>query len=300
MLNRHFQNLGFPALLGYLFSIIGFIGCSYLLFLKVSFAAYIYTFLALVVISNTSKTDRNDFLKTCFPTKKYTKIRVFENIILSLPFLLFLVYKFEFLAVFLLVFGAVIFALININPQFNFTLPTPFSKTPFEFTVGFRKSYAIILFAYFIVIMAISVSNFNLGAFAFAIVFFLILGYYSVPENEFFVWIFAASPAQFLRYKILTTLRFTMILCLPIMILLFVFFIEKWWIISLIPIVGFIYITTFILAKYAAFPKEVNIPQVVLFVISIAFPPFLLLIIPYFYNKAIKSLRLILKSKPSN
>lgn len=300
MLHRHFQAFGFPVILGYSLGMIGFIALSYLLFLKVQFAAYLYIMIGLTLISKTSKTDRNDFLKTCFPTEEYTKIRILENLILSLPFILFLVYKFEVLVIIFLIFGAVVLALIDINPKFNFTIPTPFSKTPFEFTVGFRKSYVFILFAYFIVIMAISVSNFNLGAFAFAILFFLILGYYSVPENEFFVWIFATSPAQFLRYKILMALRFTMILCLPIMILLFLFFIEKWWIIGLIPIVGFIYITAFILAKYAAFPKEMNIPQVILFVISIAFPPFLLLIIPYFYNKAIKSLRLILKLKPSN
>jgi len=297
MLNRHFETFGLPIFLGYLFSIIGFIGISFLLFLKVKFAAYAFIIIGLALISKTSETNRNDFLKTCFPTNEYKRLRIIENLILSIPFVLILISQLEFIAIGLLLIGTISFALIDINPKFNFTLPTPFSKHPFEFSVGFRKSYVFILLAYFIVIMAINVDNFNLGAFTYGIIFLLVLSYYTVPENEFFVWIYASSPNQFLLKKLSIAFRFTMLLCIPIMIVLFSFFIEKWWIITLIPFIGFTYITTFILAKYAAFPKEINIPQVILFVLCIAFPPFILLIIPYFYKKATKSLQLILTEK---
>lgn len=294
MLNRHIKAFGLPIALGYILSISAFILIAYFLFIRVKYAAYLLIFVAFILLSKTSETNRNDFLKTCFPSSKYKKIRLLENFILSLPFILFLLYQSKIIEAIVLLFGTFIFALININPKVNFTLPTPFSKKPFEFLVGFRKTFILVLFAYFLVFMAIKVGNFNLGAFSYVLIFGLSLSYYAEPEKAFFIWIFAASPKQFLLKKLATALKFSMLLSLPIIGLLIPFFIDKWWIILLIPFVGYIYLATFILLKYVAFPKEVNIPQVVLFVISIVFPPFLLIIIPYFYNKAIKSLHLVL------
>ncbi len=294
MLNRHIKAFGLPIAVGYILGIGAFIFIAYLLFIRVKYAAYLLISIALMLLSKTSKVNRNDFLKTCFPPSKYKKIRLLENLILSLPFILFLLYQSKIIEAIILLFGTLGFALININPQVNFTLPTPFSKKPFEFSVGFRKTIVFILFAYFLVFMAIKVDNFNLGAFSFVIIFGLSLIYHIEPEKEFFVWIFAASPKQFLLKKLLTAFKFSMLLSLPIIGLLITFFIDKWWIICIIPLVGYIYLATFILLKYVAFPKEINIPQVILFVISIAFPPFLLILIPYFYTKAIKNLQSIL------
>ncbi|MBK7030860.1 MAG: hypothetical protein IPH45_17355 [Bacteroidales bacterium] len=58
------------------------------------------------------------------------------------------------------------FSFTTHNSRWNFTIPTPFSKHPFEFAVGFRKTFLAWLFAYFLTIMAISVGNFNLGVFS--------------------------------------------------------------------------------------------------------------------------------------
>lgn len=296
MLNRHIKAFGLPIALAYILVIFGFLFLSYLLFLKVKFAAYLYVFIGLILITKTSETNRNDFLKTCFPASKYRKIRLLENLVLILPFISFLIFKFQFIEAIILLIGALNLAFINFKPQLNLSLPTPFSKNPFEFSVGFRRTFVFILFAYFLVLMAIKVDNFNLGAFSFVLVFGLSMTYYSEPEKEFFVWIFAASPKQFLLKKLAIAFKFSMLLSLPIIALLIPFFMAKWWIILLLPFIGYIYLATFVLIKYAAFPKEVNIPQVILFVLSIAFPPFIFILIPYFYTKAIKSLLPILGS----
>jgi hypothetical protein len=298
MLNRHIKAFGLPIALAYVLAVFGFALLSYLLFIKVEFAAYLYVLIGLVLISKTSETNRNDFLKTCFTAAEYRKTRLVENLILSLPFITFLIYQLQFIEAIILLIGALSLAFINFKPQLNLTLPTPFSKKPFEFLVGFRKTFVIVLFAYFLVLMAIKVDNFNLGAFSFVLIFGLSLSYYGEPEKEFFVWIFAASPKQFLLKKLSIAFQFSMLLSLPIISLLISFFIDKWWVILLIPFVGYIYLAAFILLKYVAFPREINIPQVILFVISIAFPPFLLILMPYFYNKAIKSLLPILGLNP--
>ncbi len=51
---------------------------------------------------------------------------------------------------------------------------------------------------------------------------------------------------------------------------------------------------TIILAKYSAYPQEMNIPKGILIAFSIYFPPFLLVLIPLFYLKSVKKLKVFL------
>jgi hypothetical protein len=59
-------------------------------------------------------------------------------------------------------------------------------------------------------------------------------------------------------------------------------------------LVGFAFLCTIILAKYAAYPHEINLPEGTLVAISISFPPVLLALIPYLYFKAIRKLNVLL------
>ena len=47
--------------------------------------------------------------------------------------------------------------------NFNLTIPTPFSKKPFEFSTGFRRSFFMFPIAYILTFIAIRVDNFNLA-----------------------------------------------------------------------------------------------------------------------------------------
>ena len=60
-------------------------------------------------------------------------------------------------------------------------------------------------------------------------------------------------------------------------------------------VVGYLCLTTIILAKYAAYPQEISIPQAILMGLGFSFPPFLLVVLPMFYQKAITSLQPILE-----
>jgi len=295
MLNRHLKAFGLPPIIGYLLAIVFFIGGSTYLFYKTEYAAYIYPFFALSSLSLLSETKRNDFLKTCFMDKDYWKIRLAENLLMALPFVLFLLYQQAWLIGFGLVIIAGLMARFHFNNQLNYTIPTPFYKYPFEFTVGFRTSIAMFLFAYFLTVMSIRVGNFNLGAFALLLVFLTSFSFYALPDSQFYVWIFSSTSKAFLLDKIKIALFYITLLALPILLSLGYSFPEKTKLLLGFQVLGYVYLCTIILAKYAAFPRAMNLPETLFIVASVFFPPFLLFTIPFFYRQSIKKLSPILE-----
>ncbi len=294
MLNRHLRAFGLYPILGYLLAILLFIGGSFYIFSKTEYAAYIYAFFALSPLTLLSETKRTDFLKSCFPAKDYLKIRIAENLLVTLPFLLFLAFKNEWLVLLALALIAALMARFHFNNQFNYTLPTPFYKRPFEFIVGFRTTIGVIGFAYFLTIMGISVGNFNLGIFSLLVIFLTSFSFYAQPDSQFLVWIFSNTSRSFLIDKIKTGMAYVTVLALPILVGLGYFFLEKWNILLVFWGLGYLYLLTIILAKYAAFPRAMNLPESIFIVASIFFPPFLLFVIPFFYRRSIKNLNTVL------
>jgi len=294
ILNRHLRAFGLYPILGYLLGVILFVAGSLYLFSKTEYAAYIYAFLALSPLSLLSETKRTDFLKSCFSVQDYSKIRMSENLILIFPFLIFLGFKKEWLVLLGLTFVAILLAKIHFKNQLNYTIPTPFYKKPFEFIIGFRTAIGMIGFAYFLTIMGISVGNFNLGIFSLLVVFLTSFSFYAQPDSQFYVWIFSHSSATFLLDKIKIGIGYITILALPILLGLGYFFPEKWRLLLLFLGLGYLYLSTIILAKYAAFPRAMNLPESIFIVVSVLFPPFLLFVIPFFYRRSIKNLNTIL------
>ncbi|NAS29929.1 ABC transporter permease [Flavobacteriaceae bacterium R38] len=287
-------DFGIPLLVAYTLIPIVFILLSKYLFSKTPFASYIFLLLALGIISKTSETKRNDFLKSIFNTRNYLTLRIVENLIWSAPFSIFLIYKKQFLFALALASLSVFTALLNFSITTNFTIPTPFGKKPFEFTVGFRKTFFVYPIAYFLTCMSIMTNNFNLGIFSMILIGLICISYYSKPEHSFFVWNFSLSTKAFLFEKIKTSLKYFTLLSLPITVGLSVFFPEE-----IIILIGFfvlcnVYLATLVLAKYSAYPHEMNLPQGILIVFSLMFPPILIGIIPYFYSQSVKNLNPLL------
>jgi hypothetical protein len=179
----------------------------------------------------------------------------------------------------------------SIKTGINFTIPTPFYKKPFEFTVGFRNTFYIFPIAYILTCIAISVDNFNLGIFSLLLVFLVAFSFYTQPENEYFVWSFALTPKQFIIEKIKTALLFTSIVSLPIVLTLCFFYYTNIDALIAFYIIGCIFLITIISAKYSAYPDQINLPEGIIIAICISFPPLLLVFAPYFYLKAIKKLQ---------
>lgn len=295
MTNRRFKDTGFEPLLAYLILTVGFVGLSIYIFRKTEFAEYIFLLSALTLISKLSETRRTEFLKICFGDTKLKKIRVTENLICSLPFLIFLFYKQLFLSALLLFILTTILALVNFRTTLNFTIWTPFSNRPFEFTTGFRNTFYLFFAAYTLTVIAVSVNNFNLGVFAMLLVFTTTLSYYTKSENEYYVWTYNVNAREFLFSKIKTAILFSTSLALPIAIVIATFYPQNIGILSLFFLVGWAFLISVIVSKYSVFPNEINIMQGFLLALCIWFPPMLIVLIPYLFKKSENQLSSLLK-----
>lgn len=295
MINRMSKEMGISLLFATLIFLLGFIGFSLLLFYKTTLAPYFYLFLFTILVLKLSESKRIEFLKFTFKDNYFKRIRLIENLLCCLPFLVFLLIKMEFIFALGLIIIAVLTSLIQLKTRIHFTTPTPFSKNPFEFLVGFRKTILIFPLIYSLTGIAVYFGNFNLAMFSLLLVFVVIFNFYTQPENEYFVWIFSKTANAFLFSKMSISLLYSTILMLPsFSILMLVYFSDLLIVLGLLTI-AYLLVITAILTKYSTFPKEMSVFQGFLFVMSIFFPPLLLFAIPFFYNLSVKQLNSYLK-----
>ena len=294
MVNRKMIDFGLPLLIGFTLLTFVFILLSNHLFENTEFAVYVYGLIAISFVSKLSEPKRNDFLKLIYNKDKYRKLRVVENIIYCLPFTLFLVYKNQFAFSSILNLLVIIITLLNFSTNVNATIPTPFSKKPFEFTVGFRKTFYIFPITYFLTYISVSVENFNLGVFSILLIGITCFSYYSKIENKYFVWNCNLSSKEFLLEKIKTCLINFSLLILPITLTLGIVFFNQIDVLIVFILLCYAYLLAIVFAKYSAFPNNMHLSQGILFALSFMFPPMLLIIIPLFYSQSIKKLNVIL------
>ncbi|MFA9392032.1 MAG: hypothetical protein ACERKD_19640 [Prolixibacteraceae bacterium] len=294
MNRRRLSDFGLPPVLGFLLFLIGFVGLSIFLFSKSDFAAYLYILMALSFVSKLSEPKRTDFLKVCFKGKGFLKLRLIENLLVVFPFIAFVVFKQLYMFALVILAIALLMALVNINATFSYTIPTLFRKKPFEFTVGFRTTFYLFFFAYLLTFMAIWVGNFNLGVFSLLLVFIIVLSFYSKLEHEYYVWSFSDTALGFLFGKIKTALVYSTFLSAPILIAMGIFFRSESGMLIIFQLLAYVYLLTFILAKYSSYPNEMNLPQGIIMGLCLLFPPLLMVVIPYFYVQSIHRLNEIL------
>lgn len=294
MTNRKLEEAGIRPLLGYLVLALIFPAFSYYLFYKTEFAEPIYVVVGLTLVGKLSEIRRNDFLKLCFGNNGRNKIRIIENLIMVLPFIIFLSCRFMLLSALTLTVAATLLSLLNFRATFNFVIPTPFHKRPFEFPMGFRNTFFLFLGAYGLTCIAVSADNFNLGIFAMLLVFAVAMSYFNKPENEYFVWIYGLTARWFLLEKIKTAILYSTILALPVAIILGIYYPQNLAAIVAFLLIGWAFLTFMIVSKYASYPDELNITQSVFLALSISFPPMLIALIPYLFHKSEKRLSSLL------
>jgi len=173
----------------------------------------------------------------------------------------------------------------------SFTIPTPFGKRPWEFTIGFRYSYLIIGIAYILAITAFRIDNFNLGVFSIVLIYLTTYTYFIKPEDEFFVWIFKQNPLQFLLSKVKTAMLYSLYLTLPLLILLSISRPELVWFLLLFTLMGSAVQIAMICAKYSNYPNEIGMKQFIIIICCLVIPPMLLVAIPYMGSQAINQLK---------
>ncbi len=218
-----------------------------------------------------------------------------ENAAVCLPFQCFLWYEQAFIPALITIPLLFVFAFFKAKWPWSKSIPTPFKKLSFEFIVGFRKTFWIILLAYFLVFTSTQVENYNLGLFAIAMIMITSMFYYQKPEYEYYVWIYAHKPKAFLKHKLLLSVICLSFLCLPVLLALLLAFPSQWLVTLLVYFGGHMLVGSMILAKYAAFPFEISIAQGIFYSVSLLFPPLLLIAMMVFYSKSKKSLKSFLQ-----
>lgn len=218
-----------------------------------------------------------------------------EHLLLQLPFILYLLYERKFYGAVVLFVGAIMLSFYKQQLELRQTIPTPFKRMPFEFIVGFRKTFILVLAMYPLVWQAIQVDNFNLALFCLIANFLIFTSYYFEPEKVFFVWMFNKDPNKFLLHKIGFGILSSIILSAPLCLILLLWDPSNWFLILGVEMIGLVIIVAIILAKYSAFPHQMNLPQVILFTLCVVFPLLLFFAIPVFYFQAKKRLRLIIR-----
>jgi len=295
VINRYIREVGLNIVLVWLLSFISFVGLSIVLFNQYEYAQFIYPILPIFLLVRLADFKRKEFLRMCYGDQKFHLIRFFENLILSMPFLVFLIIFQYYLIAFVLLLVASALTLFQSRSKFHFTIPTPFYKYPFEFVVGFRKTFLLIAMIFILAFIAVRVDNFNLGLFSFILGFLVSMSYYSFTEDKYHVWIYLYKPKRFLIGKIQSAVIFNSLLYFPITIFFCYFFYENIYQILILYAIGSLFLVYIVFIKYSAFPNKIGLKESIILAVTIYFPPLIIVTIPYFYFQSLKSLNKVLK-----
>ena len=289
--NRKIRDFGMNPVLGYVLLAAAFVFLVAMAFMKFpTKAQYIIAALGILPLTNLSEKQRSDFLYIVYGDKTKRKIRIIENLIICLPFVIALVVKNQYLVAAAMPIVSTIMAFVEFHSK-NFVLPTPFSKHPFEFSVGFRYTFFMFPLLYGLAIIALSVNNLNLGLASIIMLSLMMSGYYYNPENEYYVWIFADNSKNFLRKKAANALKNTLLTTLPVVALLIVGFTPDYWKILLTMVWGILIVITTMLTKYSKYPDEIGFIEVILALSVIILPPMALIVMPIAYIRSTHRLK---------
>jgi len=291
---RHLRANGVRPWVAYVFGPLLFVGLCLLLLERSNYAAYAIALFGLSLVVRLSGPRRNDFIKIQFRPEEYRKIRLIENTLFVLPFALILLLQgFWALALVQCLFGgALVFLPINALNAKAFS--TPFSKRPWEFATGFRKSWPLLLIAAFLLTMGLRVGNFELSVFSACIPGLVAMGYYGKPEPGFYVWVHTFTPRAFLHRKLMMGCTQLFLLGLPFLVAVFIYFPDRWTVIFSLQLLIQLYLILMITAKYANYPEEIDLQHSFLMGAAMVLPPLLFGVIPFFYRRALGRLILML------
>jgi len=297
LLNRHLREFGISPVLAYSMMLVLFIGISELFFRRLFMPEYIYPLIGLSLFGILQNAERTEFFKRIYLPQKYQKIRTIEYLLLASPFVIFLSFKFAFISAFGFFAIAIVMSFLPDLKISGKSLPTPFGRFPFEFTVGFRKSFPVFILAAILLGIGLKVDNFNLGMFSIALVFFVFLSYFSLVEPLTYIRFFACSKSAFLQKKMKIAVLYSSAFALPYALVLAIFYPDKILFIAILLFLGLLYVVAALLGKYAAYPAALNILQGFALGFSLMFPPLLLFVIPWFYKLALKNEKILLDAR---
>ena len=263
-----------------------------LIYYKTEYAPYLVSLIFTSMVMPLSEKKRNNFLKSIYNKASFIKLRLIENMALAIPFSIYMCTNALQVINLLPLTIAAALAFYNNQNSISTKIPTPFSKYPFEFTVGFRYYWPIIILLYLLLFIGIYVNNFNLCIVVYAGLFLVTTSFYNRIESYFFLWIHTHTPINFLNSKIRIGILYSLITSTLGLFSLMIFFPKMAWLSLLITVIGTGYTSLAVVIKYTQYPRQFNLLNFIALMISIGFPFILFITIPFYYKKAISTLNL--------
>ena len=268
---------------------------SIALFHYLDWAAVIYLIVQLILLNAVGNPRHNSILNHLFDRKTHFQIRIIENFVFSLPFIVFFAIYNQIPYLLLSLSATIVLSGSKGISWSSRPIPTPFPKKPFEFTSGFRLNWLIFALIFCVSIISISVDNVNLGIVCVFLSNLICTRVYAKHEPEEILWLSNTGPSAFLMQKMKLGALQSLVLTLPFAIVLTVFYPEMFHIILIAEALGLLYIVTSLFAKYAFYPDENSLTGGFLLAFSVLLPPALMITIPYLYRTAKSNLQSLLK-----
>lgn len=294
-LYRSFKDFGTEPVIGYPIIVVLFYWFSMFFFIRVPYASYFYIALSTTFVYTFSSSGHSEFIKQHFSSYNLKKIKLLNSLLGAMPFVIFLLYKTYYKEIVFMLLLTLLVSLLKKRSKVSLIIPTPFNKNPSEFIIGFRKTFWLFLLIYGLAIIAVVKGNFNLGLFAIVAVFLTCSGYYMKQDPEFYIWVYAMNSKEFLMHKVLIAIKYSFLLTIPLVVFLSMFYLHQIHIALLFLILGWMYLIMYVFMKYAFRSQGLEIMQGVIGILCILFPPLMIITLPYFYNKALSNLDLLLK-----
>lgn len=289
LFGRRIRNFGLHPIFGFLLlSIILFVLPAFLLESQ-KYYAPLYFCSGLISFIPLNKKERCDFLKNCHLKKYYYLTRCVENIIVSLPYMIIFIIHQKYIYAFSIFVFAILTLFLSLK-RISIIIPTPLSKSSFEYILGFRCSFVLIFGLYFICFKAAVYQNIALGLISLIFLFVIFMGYFFYAEPDYYVWIYKLSPRDFLNRKTNYMLRNTLILTSLPASLLCISFPQDILLVLYFFVHGLCSLMCSILLKYYKYPAPMNVGEALLLTFTITCPLFPLVLWFALRKKTIKKL----------
>ena len=265
ILSRKLDGLHIKPFVSIVVILVLFIISTELIFQK-SYGAYLNCFLCLILLSTFSKTRRIKFLLSIFQNKHFYQLRLIENFLLAFPFLISLTCHRFYTLSFILIGWVCLLVFSKKEISLNLKIPSPFQRHPYEFTIGFRRFFLLILGVYILQLPAFVYFNQNLSYFSLFILNLIFFQFYAEPEPDFFVWTYHNSPRQFLTKKLKGAFSNQLILSAPLTLSISIYF-SNFFIPIIIHLVGLLLVSLGVVMKYKNYPNTSTLTDAISHVI---------------------------------
>lgn len=302
---RFFSSNGIHPLIGITILLLLFTIASVAIFQKLPYAVWIYLALALFSLLELQPAKMNVVLRQQVTANTFFRAKLLENILITIPFLVFLCYKLEWGPAALLLLTVVPYSYYSFSlpkPRLR-TLASPFPAYAFEYHNMFRIVMPVYAIYLLLLIVGVVSGNFYVMLAPFFLLLFVMQTAYGLPEDVSYIWLYRCSAARFLQKKMLALLIAYACSFLPFLLTGLVFYTSSFGMVVVCFIAGLIAMTGALFIKYQFYPSALvtQITQLIFFgfaVSAIASPPvfiILLLFTGFSYVRAKRNIKSILQ-----